>query len=33
VEVTGEIVLEAQAIFAMDWFFAAGEARGEKSAT
>ena len=25
VEVTGEIVLEAQAIFAMDWFFEAGE--------
>ena len=26
VEVTGEIVLEAQAVFAMDWFFEAGEA-------
>ena len=25
VEVTGEIVLEAQAVFAMDWFFEAGE--------
>ena len=25
VEVTGEIVLEAQAIFAMDWFFESGE--------
>ena len=24
-EVTGEIVLEAQAVFAMDWFFEAGE--------